>query len=40
MQIRSDRKKGISYAEIAMKYSIDPRTAKKYALADSNPFTS
>jgi hypothetical protein len=29
--IRSDRPKGMSYAEIARKYNIDPRTAKKYA---------
>lgn len=37
MQIRSERKKGISYAEIGKKYNIDPRTAKKYALSDSKP---
>jgi len=37
MQIRSEHKKGISYAEIAKKYNIDPRTAKKYALSDSKP---
>jgi transposase len=37
MQIRSDRKKGLSYAEISRKYSIDPRTARKYAEADSKP---
>ena len=31
MDIRSDHQKGLSYAEIARKYHIDPRTAKKYA---------
>ena len=37
MQIRSDRKKGLSYAAIARKYNIDPRTAKKYAESDTMP---
>lgn len=37
MDIRSDHKKGMSYTEIARKYHIDPRTAKKYAGADSKP---
>lgn len=37
MDIRSDHKKGMSYTEIARKYHIDPRTAKKYAEADSKP---
>ena len=37
MQIRIDRKKGLSYAEIARKYHIDPRTAKKYAESDTIP---
>ena len=34
MDIRSDRQKGMSYAEIARKYHIDPRTAKRYADSD------
>ena len=29
MEIRNDRQKGLSYTEIARKYHIDPRTAKK-----------
>lgn len=37
MNIRNDRKKGLSYAEISRKYNIDPRTAKKYSEADSKP---
>lgn len=37
MNIRSDRKKGLSYAEISRKYNIDPRTAKKYSEAESKP---
>lgn len=37
MNIRSDRKKGLSYAEISRKYNIDPRTAKKYAETESKP---
>lgn len=32
MEIRNDRQKGLSYTEIARKYNIDPRTAKKYLL--------
>jgi hypothetical protein len=31
MDIRNDRQKGMSYTEIARKYHIDPRTAKKHA---------
>ena len=38
--IRSDRQKGMSYAEIARKYHIDPRTAKKYAESDTRPVYS
>ena len=34
---RNDRQKGLSYAEIARKYHIDPRTAKKYAESDTRP---
>ena len=37
MNIRSDRKKGMTYTEIAKKYYIDPRTAKKYAESDTKP---
>jgi len=37
MDIRSDRQKGMSYTEIARRYNIDPRTAKKYAQSDSRP---
>lgn len=37
MEIRNDRKKGLSYTEIAKKYHMDPRTAKKYAESDSKP---
>jgi len=37
MEIRSDRKKGMSYTEIARKHHIDPRTAKKYAESDTRP---
>jgi Transposase and inactivated derivatives len=37
MNIRSDRKKGLSYTEIGRKYNIDPRTAKKYAESDAKP---
>ena len=29
MEIRNERKKGLSYTEIARKHHIDPRTAKK-----------
>lgn len=28
MEIRSEKKKGLSYAEIGRKHHIDPRTAK------------
>lgn len=34
MEIRNERKKGLSYTEIARKHHIDPRTAKKYAESD------
>ena len=37
MEIRNERKKGLSYTEIARKHHIDPRTAKKYAQSDSKP---
>lgn len=37
MEIRNERKKGLSYTEIAKKHHIDPRTAKKYAESDSKP---
>lgn len=37
MEIRNERKKGLSYTEIARKHHIDPRTAKKYAESDSKP---
>lgn len=37
MDIRNDRKKGLSYTEIARKYHIDPRTAKKYSESDTKP---
>lgn len=37
MEIRNERKKGLSYTEIARKHHIDPRTEKKYAESDSKP---
>lgn len=37
MSIRNDRNKGLSYTEIARKYHIDPRTAKKYAESETKP---
>ena len=37
MEIRNDRQKGLSYTEIARKYHIDPRTAKKYAESETKP---
>lgn len=40
MDIRSDRQKGLSYTEIARKYHIDPRTAKRYAESDTRPVYS
>lgn len=40
MEIRNDHAKGLSYTEIARKYNIDPRTAKKYALSDTRPVYS
>ena len=40
MDIRSDRQKGMSYTELARKYHLDPRTAKKYAESDTRPVYS
>ena len=40
MEIRNDRQKGLSYAEIARKYHLDPRTAKKYADSTTKPVYS
>jgi transposase len=40
MDIRSDRQKGMSYTELARKYHLDPRTAKKYAESESRPVYS
>ena len=40
MEIRNDCQKGMSYTEIARKYHIDPRTAKKYAESDTRPVYS
>lgn len=40
MDIRSDRQKGLSYTEMALKYHIDPRTAKKYAESETRPVYS
>lgn len=40
MEIRNDRQKGLSYTEIARKYNIDPRTAKRYAQCDTRPVYS
>ncbi len=40
MDIRSDRQRGLSYTEIARKYNIDPRTAKKYAQSETRPVYS
>ena len=40
MDIRSDRQKGLSYTEIGRKYTIDPRTAKRYAQAETRPVYS
>ncbi|MCL2110763.1 MAG: IS21 family transposase [Clostridiales bacterium] len=37
MNIRSDKQKGMNYTQIAQKYNIDPRTAKKYADSDTRP---
>lgn len=37
MEIRSDRQKGMSFAEIARKYHLDPRTVKKYTLSETRP---
>ena len=40
MDIRSDRQRGLSYTEIARKYNIDPRTARKYAQSETRPVYS
>lgn len=40
MEIRNDYTKGLNYTEIARKYNIDPRTAKKYAQSDTKPVYS
>lgn len=40
IDIRSDRQRGLSYTEIARKYNIDPRTAKKYAQSETRPVYS
>ena len=40
MDIRIDRQKGMSYTELARKYNLDPRTAKKYAQSDTRPVYS
>ena len=37
MDIRNDRQKGLNYTEIGKKYHLDPRTAKRYALAETKP---
>lgn len=37
MSIRNDRLKGMSYTELAKKYNIDPRTAKRYAESGERP---
>lgn len=37
MDIRSDKQKGLSYAQISRKYHIDSRTAKKYSESESRP---
>jgi len=37
MDIRNDRKKGLSYTEIGKKHNIDWRTAKKYARSEQKP---
>jgi transposase len=37
MNIRNDRQKGLNYSQIAQRYNIDPRTAKRYAESDTRP---
>lgn len=37
MDIRSDRQKGLNYAELGKKYYMDPRTAKRYAPSPQKP---
>ena len=37
LHIRNDKKKGLSYSEIAHKYNIDRRTAKKYCESNVKP---
>ena len=40
MDIRSERKKGLSYTEMGRRHNIDPRTAKRYAESDTRPVYS
>lgn len=40
MDIRSDRQKVLSYTEIARKYNINQRMAKKYAQSEARPVCS
>lgn len=37
MNIRNEKKNGLSYTELARKYSIDRRTVKKYCQSDTKP---
>lgn len=37
MNIRADYNKGMNYTELAKKYNVDARTAKKYAKSTSKP---
>jgi transposase len=37
MDIRTDHQKGMSYTEIARKYQVDRRTAKRYAESSHRP---
>ena len=37
LSIRNDRKKGLSYSEIARRYNIDRRTAKAYCESETKP---
>lgn len=39
MEIRNERKKGLSYTEIARKHHIDPRTAKNMRNLTPNRYT-
>lgn len=38
MEIRNERKKGLSYTEIARKHHIDPRTAKNMQNLTANRY--